>query len=628
MRGIDRLLVNRVGLLAVATIFLITVALSNLLLSGFRTDLTDNRLYTLSEGTVNILESISETVNLYFFFSDRAAADNSYLRNYAQRVREILAEFEEHAGTNLRVTAIDPLPFSEEEDRATAFGLRGISLGLATDQVFLGIAGTNAIGDEEVIAFLDPNKETLLEYELARLIYSLASPSKPTIGLISGLPISGGFDPMTQQPKTPWVVTSQIQQLFDLRPLGLVTEKIDADINLLMLVHPKNLSTTTLYAIDQFILSGGRAILFVDPYAEADIPASDPSNPAAAMMADRSSNLQGVLDAWGINVPADEVIGDDQYALPVSGPGQRPVRHLGYLGINSGGLDRAEVITADLDSINIGYTGHIVAKKTQNLVVTPLILSSNIAGPIPAGTIGFMSDPAMLRNSFTPTGEQYVIAARITGIVETAFPDGPPAAPGTDTTSTNEDQHLLVSKNPINVILVADTDMLTDRFWVQVQNFLGQRITNAFASNGNFVINALENLTGSSDLIGMRSRQSYSRPFTRVMGLRREAENRFRLTEQRLQQELRETEDKLTELQANRSEGSALILSPEQEAELDRFTQERLRVRKELRQVQRGLDQDIENLGTGLKIINIGLIPLLIVIGSLSLFLLRRYKPA
>ena len=201
-------------------------------------------------------------------------------------------------------------------------------------------------------------------------------------------------------------------------------------------------------------------------------------------------------------------------------------------------------------------------------------------------------------------------------------------SPGTDTTSTNEDQHLLVSKNPINVILVADTDMLTDRFWVQVQNFLGQRITNAFASNGNFVINSLENLTGSSDLIGMRSRQSYSRPFTRVMGLRREAENRFRLTEQRLQQELRETEDKLTELQANRSEDSALILSPEQEAELDRFTQERLRVRKELRQVQRGLDQDIENLGTGLKIINIGLIPLLIVIGSLSLFLLRRYKPA
>ncbi|SVE18052.1 uncharacterized protein METZ01_LOCUS470906, partial [marine metagenome] len=191
----------------------------------------------------------------------------------------------------------------------------------------------------------------------------------------------------------------------------------------------------------------------------------------------------------------------------------------------------------------------------------------------------------------------------------------------------NEDQHLLVSKNPINVILVADTDMLTDRFWVQVQNFLGQRITNAFASNGNFVINSLENLTGSSDLIGMRSRQSYSRPFTRVMGLRREAENRFRLTEQRLQQELRETEDKLTELQANRSEGSALILSPEQEVELDRFTQERLRVRKELRQVQRGLDQDIENLGTRLKIINIGLMPLLIVIGSLLLFLLRRYKP-
>jgi ABC-type uncharacterized transport system involved in gliding motility auxiliary subunit len=624
----DRLLVDRVGLFAVAAIFLITVALSDLVLSGFRLDLTKNRLYTLSEGTVNILESIPETVNLYFFFSDRAAADNGYLRNYAQRVREILEEFEEHAGDKLRVTAIDPLPFSEEEDRATAFGLRGISLGLTTDQVFLGIAGTNAIGDEETIAFLDPNKETLLEYELARLVYTLANPGRPTVGLISALPMSGGFDPATQQPLQPWAITSQIQQLFDLRTLISATQVIDSDIDLLMVVHPKNLSAATLYAIDQYILGGGRAILFVDPYAEADVPPPDPSNPGAAMMADRSSNLQEMLDTWGISVPANEVIGDDLYALQVSGPGQRPIRHLGYLGIDSTGLDRTEVITTDLENIIIGYAGHIVAEESENLAVTPLILSSDRAGPIDATSIGFMSDPAMLRNSFTPSGEQYVLAARITGTVETAFPDGPPDIPDTVQTSLTSNEQLLVSENPINVILIADTDILTDRLWVQVQTFLGQRISTAFASNGNFVINALENLTGSSDLIGMRSRESYSRPFTRVMDLRRQADSEFRLTEQRLQQELRDTEAKLGELQATRTEGSRMILSPEQEAELDRFTQERLRVRKELRQVQRGLDQDIEDLGTRLKVINIGLIPMLIVIGSFLSFLIRRRKPS
>lgn len=624
----DRLFVDRVGLFAVAAIFLITVALSDLLLSGLRLDLTENRLYTLSEGTVNILESIPETVNLYFFFSDRAAADNGYLRNYAQRVREILEEFEEHAGDKLRVTAIDPLPFSEEEDRATAFGLRGISLGLTTDQVFLGIAGTNAIGDEETIAFLDPNKETLLEYQLARLVYTLANPSKPTVGLISGLPMSGGFDPTTQQPRQPWAIAAQIQQLFDLRTLMSANQLIDSDIDLLMVVHPKNLTAATLYAIDQYILGGGRAILFVDPYAEADVPPSDPSNPAAAMMADRSSNLQEMLDAWGISVPANEVIGDDLYALQVSGPDQRPIRHLGYLGIDSTGLDRTEVITTDLENIIVGYAGHIVAEKSETLAVTPLILSSDHAGPIDASSIGFMSDPAMLRSSFTPSGEQYVLAARITGTVETAFPDGPPDIPDTVQTSLTSNEQLLVSENPINVILIADTDMLTDRLWVQVQTFLGQRISTAFASNGNFVINALENLTGSSDLIGMRSRESYSRPFTRVMDLRRQAESEFRLTEQRLQQELRDTEAKLGELQATRAEGSRMILSPEQEAELDRFTQERLRVRKELRQVQRGLDQDIEDLGTRLKVINIGLIPMLIVIGSFLSFLIRRRKPS
>lgn len=626
MRGIDRLLVDRVGLLTVAAIFLVTVALSDVLLRGLRLDLTENRLYTLSEGTVNILESIPETVNLYFFFSDRAAADNGYLRTYAQRVREILEEFEEHAGDKLRVTAIDPLPFSEEEDRATAFGLRGISLGLTGDQVFLGIAGTNAIGDEETIAFLDPNKETLLEYELARLVYTLANPSRPTVGLISGLPMSGGFDQTTQQPRQPWVITTQIQQLFDLQPLISATQVMDLDIDLLMVVHPKSLSTATLYAIDQYILGGGRAILFVDPYAEADVPPPDPSNPAAAMVADRSSNLQGMLDAWGISVPVNEVIGDDLYALQVSGTGQRPIRHLGYIGIDASGLDRTEVITTDLDKIILGYSGHIVAEETEDLAVTPLIVSSDRAGPIDATSIGFMSDPDMLRNSFTPSGERYVIAARITGTVETAFPDGPPEVPDTVETSITSDEQLLVSENPINVILIADTDMLTDRFWVQVQTFLGQRIATAFASNGNFVINALENLTGSSDLIGMRSRESYSRPFTRVMDLRRQAENEYRLTEQRLQQELRDTEAKLTELQPTQTEGSTMILSPEQEAELSRFQQERLRVRKELRQVQRGLDQDIEDLGTRLKAINIGLIPLLIVIGSLLSFLIRRRK--
>ena len=624
----DRFLVDRVGLFAVAAIFLITVALSDVLLSGLRLDLTENRLYTLSDGTANILESIPETVNLYFFFSERAAADNGYLRNYAQRVREILEEFEEHAGGKLRVTAIDPLPFSEEEDRATAFGLRGISLGLTTDQVFLGIAGTNAIGDEETIAFLDPNKETLLEYELARLVYTLANPSRPTIGLISALPMSGGFDPGTQQPREPWAIATQIQQLFDLRTLVSATQVIDSDIDLLMVVHPKNLSPATLYAIDQYILGGGRAILFVDPYAEADVPPPDPSNPAAAMTADRSSNLQEILDAWGISVPGNEVIGDDLYALQVSGPGQRPIRHLGYLGIDSTGLDRTEVITTDLENIIIGYVGHIIAEENENLAVTPLIVSSDRAGPIDAASIGFMSDPDMLRSSFTPSGKQYVIAARITGTVETAFPDGPPDIPEAAGTSFGSDEQLLVSEGPINVILVADTDILTDRFWVQIQTFLGQRIATAFASNGNFVINALENLTGSSDLIGMRSRESYSRPFTRVMDLRRQAENEFRLTEQRLQQELRDTEAKLGELEATRSEGSTLILSPEQEAELDRFKQERLRVRKELRQVQRGLDQDIEDLGTRLKAINIGLVPLLIVIGSFLWLLIRRLKPS
>jgi len=628
MSSSNKIIFDRLGLLAIVATFLIAVILSNALLRGIRIDLTENRLYTLSDGTVNILENISEPINLYLFFSNQATADYPALRIYAVRVQEMLEEFEQRSGGNLAVTVIDPLPFSEDEDRASQFGLRSVNPGLTGDPIYLGLAGTNAIGDEEIIEFFDPIKETLLEYELARLIYRLASPSLPIIGLVTALPMTGGFDPMTQQTRQPWTITSQIQQLFDLRSLGSNIEEIDQEIDLLLIVHPKDLPVTTRYAIDQYVLGGGRTLLFVDPYAEVDIPAPDPSNPVAAMTANRASNLPDLLRKWGVTVPGDEIVGDDRYALAVSGPGQRPVRHLVLLGIDSTGLDGDDVVTTDLDSINLGFTGHIVVEESEAIEVTPLILSSDTAGTLPASNVPFMSDPDMLRDLFTPTGQQYVLAARISGIAETAFPDGPPTLPDSGEAPQRQREQIRVSEYPINVILVADTDLLTDRFWVQVQSFFGQRIATAFASNGDFTINALDNLSGSSDLIGMRSRQSYSRPFTRVLALRRKAENEFRLTEQRLQQELRDTESKLAELQANREDSTALILSREQVAELDRFQQERLRIRKELRQVQRNLDQDIQDLGTRLKVINIGLIPLLIGLASLTLFVVRRRRTA
>ncbi|MDP6675810.1 MAG: hypothetical protein QGH93_13295, partial [Gammaproteobacteria bacterium] len=301
----------------------------------------------------------------------------------------------------------------------------------------------------------------------------------------------------------------------------------------------------------------------------------------------------------------------------------RPVRHIGLLGIVQTAIDRTDIVSAELRNLNLGYPGFITVAADTPVDIMPLITSSDMAAPLTTGGLAFIRDPAQLRQGFVPTGQQYTMAARIQGTVPSAFADGPPDG---FTTGDHSVEHLSTSNGPVNVILIADTDILTDRLWAQVQNFFGQRISTAFAGNGDFIINSLDNLTGSGDLISVRARATFTRPFTRVQELRLEAESRFRETEERLQQELSDAETKLSELQASRKDVSTTILSPEQEAELQRFQEQRLRIRKELRQVQRNLDQQIEDLGTWLKVINIGLVPFAITVFSITLLLLRRSR--
>jgi len=615
-------------------LFIALIMLSNVLFRGMRLDLTENELYTLSAGTKNILADIDEPIYLYFFFSERATRDIPLLRNYANRVRELLEEFVLYADGEIKLQFIDPLPFSEEEDRAAQFGLQSIPINTAGDKVYLGLAGTNAVDDLEIISFFQPDKEAFLEYELSKLIYSLAHPQKLTIGLLSQLPLQGGFDPTSRQPSQPWVLAEQIEQLFEVRPLDAELTKIDADIDVLMLVHPKNLSEQALYAIDQFILGGGKAIIFVDPHAEGEIVPQNPNNPAMNMMADRSSNLPKLFDAWGVTVDTAEVIGDRRYALQVGmGQGQPPVRHLGILSIDRSGLNHDDVITADLNTVTFATAGFIAPKTDANISVQPLAQSSTFAMPLAAQRVRFLMDPTQLHQNFRATGENYVLAARLQGTVPSAFPDGPPAAgddADTDAGAAADADHLTESNGPINVIVVADTDILTDRLWVRVQNFFGQSIATAWANNGDFVTNALDNLTGSNDLISIRGRAVATRPFDRVEALEREADDRFRETEQKLQAELRETERKLNELQSGRNDDNPLILSDEQRAELQRFQEQRSEIRKELRQVRHNLDKDIENLGRTLKVLNIGLMPLLISIFAIAMAVVhvKRRKAA
>lgn len=607
--------------------FVVAVVASNLFLRGMRVDLTENDLYTLGAGTRQVLADIDEPIDLYFFFSNEATEQLPTVRAYATRVREMLEEFAARAPEGkLVLHVVDPQPFSEEEDRAEQLGLQSTPIGQGGDPVYFGLAGTNSVGTTDRIAIFDPRKESFLEYDIARLVYNLATTDKTVVGLLSSAPIGGGFDPVSQQPAQPWVVVEQAKQVLDVRTLPPSVISIDEDVDVLWIVHPAMLDDSTLYAIDQFIMRGGRALVFVDPNAEI-LAGPDPSGIGIGGAAS-SSTLGRLFDAWGVKFDTASVVADNRYGLSISSRFQ-PIRHIGLIGLEEAAMSQDDPITSGLTSVNFGVAGHFELAEGAKATLSPLIKSSVESELMPAERFQFLPDPEELLKGFTPSGKEYVLAARLSGPLTSAFPDGPPPAQGSQAPVDQAlaSKHIASTENA-NLVLVGDVDVLSDRLWVTAQSFLGQRIYNAFANNGDFVINALDNLSGSSALIGLRSRATYTRPFTTVEELRRRADLEFRSTEQRLEAELTQTEQRLGELQKSRSDGNSLLMSPEQQAEVQRFLDEQVRIRQELRTVRRNLDADIEVLGRWIKVLNVLVMPVLLTIAAFGVVVLRRKRKA
>jgi ABC-type uncharacterized transport system involved in gliding motility auxiliary subunit len=614
------------GLTALVVLFLGVIMLSNVGLRGMRLDLTQNKLYTLTPGTQQVLKELKEPINLYFYFSrDAAAKQAPLIMPYAERVREFLEELAARSGGKIRLHVIDPQPFSDDEDRAAEFGLQSLDAGNG-DSLYFGLAGTNSTDGRSTIASFQTDREEFLEYDVAKLIHELGTTKKPVIGLMSSIALQGQFNPATGQMGETWPIISQLDQIFTLRSLTTDLDHIDNDVDVLMLVQPKQLAPKTLYAIDQFVMRGGRLLLFVDPDSGADTSGRDPSNPLAAAMADHSSDLEPLLHTWGIDYDPTKVIGDLQLGLEVrSSPQAPPLRHIGILGLRHEDMNQRDVVTATLESINMATVGALSQRPGARTTFEPLLLSSNEAAPIPAQRFNALTDPATLRDGFKATGTRYTLAARITGPVESAYPKGAP----TDQKAAGPPvAHLAKSSGPANIVVIADTDLLMDYMWVQTREILGQRVAQAFANNGDLIANVLDNLSGSGALISVRGRASFSRPFTRVEALRHSADDRLRSKALELQSELRDTENKLTELQSKRNDQSSLMLSPEQEDELKRFTAEKARVRKELRDTQRSLDVEINRLDTWLKVINIGIAPLCVAAAGVAILYLRRRRRA
>ena len=610
------------ALIALALLFVGLTMLFSHALRGWRLDLTQNHLYTTAAGTNRILGNIQEPINLYFFYSEKTASQIPQISTYGVRVREFLDELASRSNGKVRLHVVDPQPSSEDEDRASELGVRGAPVG-AAGNLYFGLAGTNSTDGHEAIEFFDPAKEEFLEYDVVKLIYQLANPKKPVLAWLSGLPMTSSFDQQSGQMREPWVTYTQAQQLFDVRALQPNAAKIDADVTVLVLVHPKNLTPAAQFAIDQYALRGGHIVAFVDPLAEADQSGADPQNPMAAMTADKSSQLGPLLPSWGVQFNPRQVIGDRARALAVSTrQGEAPVQHLGILGLDQSSMASGDVITSGLSNVNVETAGYLEPVKGAAVKFEPLLQSSTEAAPIPVEKFAMLFDPSSLRDGFKPTGKRYTIAARVSGNIRTAFPAGAPAG----VTLPAGQAPLKESAQPLHLVIFADTDMLSDFLWVHEQNLFGQRVAQAFASNSDLLMNTLDNMAGSTDLISVRGRASFQRPFERVDALRRKADDRFRAKEQELEAQLRDTEAKLTALQTKRNDKSAVILTPEQEQELDRFQGEKLRIRKELRAVRAGLNEEIKSLGTQLKVLNIIVVPFVFALGALLVWLSRRRR--
>lgn len=634
-------LMTTTGLVVAGILFLAVNILAGTALRSARVDLTENKLYTLSEGTENVLSELDEDVTLRFYFSRKLAQEIPAIQAYGKRVQELL---EELAAVSDKLTLVveEPEPFSEAEDSAVSFGLRGAPANRAGDMLYFGLAATNTTDDTETIPFFSDAREEFLEYDLTQLIYKLGDPERPVVGLITQLPVAGSAqaNPFTQQPPSEaWVIYDQLGQLFEVRDLAWDSRTIDEDVDVLILVHPKALPESTLYAVDQYVLRGGHALVFVDPFCEVDQPPRDPQNPLAGLQAPRSSDLAPLLSTWGVELSTEDVLGDRARALEVRGADGAPTPYVTWAALRSDKEDFStdDAVTAQLGTLHFASAGMLQPIGGAETEFTPLISSSDEAGRVEAQTLAFQQiapDPAGLLDALSIEGERFALAARISGSAQSAYPAGDPLAgqdtqPGPDGEPVVPEElpeHLSQSQGPINVIVVADADLLTDRFWVRVQNFLGTRLVSPIADNGDFVINAVENLTGSNDLISLRSRGRFQRPFDRVIELRREAEARFRNKEKELEAKLRETEQKLAELQQGKEGVERMILSDEQVAELELFKEERVATRKELRQVKLQLNQDIESLGTGIKLANILGLPLAVALFGFATFALRSKK--
>jgi len=603
------------GLVAVFFILiLINVIVSR---ANVRWDATQGHIYSLSEGTKHILSKLSQPVDIQFYYNRSSKEVPDQIKLYATRVREFLSEYEHAAEGKITVQMFDPKPDSDEEEWAQKYDLRAVQTS-SGDKIYCGLVflAADQVGK---IAFLDPGKEQLLEYDITRAIQQLQSAKKKVIGVISGLPVFGtpSYGGMAQ-PGTEWTFVKELKKNYEVKEIPLSSTSIDDAPDLLLIIHPKGMSEKLQYAVDQYVLSGGNAMVFVDPYCVSDTA-------RRSFMGPPGSSLPKLFKAWGVSFDATKVVTDFDQATTVRTRENRVEQSPVMISARDEAFNSGNVVTVGLENMLFPLAGAVKKVKGSPFTFEPLVRSGERASLVDAFKAGMGLD--VIKREFVPGKDRLFLCARVSGKFKTAFPEGPPKDEKENSKGGQgkAPQQLREATKSCNVIIVGDADLLADRFYVQHGQFLGVTLSKVFNDNLNFVSNSCETLTGSNDLIALRTRGRFERPFEVVLALQRKAQERWLAKEKELMQQAEETNRKLKELESQKGDSQKLIISSEQEKEIAKFKEKKNRIDHELKQVRKNLRADIENLGNMLKALNIFMMPFFVVLAGL-LFAFMRHR--
>ncbi len=612
-------------LLAIISFFSFNVLNKNFF-KNLRFDLTKSEVYTLSDGTKKILKSINEPLDFKLFYTKQIGDINPVYQNYYARVKEVLEQYVLLSNNKIKLKIFNPKPFSNEEDKAVEHGLQGAEI-MAGVYGYFGLIATNSTDDEEKIIFFQPDRSPFLEYDLSKIVTNLANPNRRIVGLYTDLPMLGTFNPLakTQDAATapPWAVYNQMKEFFEITRVHEKTKYLPEGLELLMLVHPKSISERLMYMIDQFVLRGGKLLIFIDPNSETENFSSDKNQIDES---GNNSNLSELLNKWGIELVENKVVGDLLSARRVEiGASDQPsvTDYLAWLDIKKDHMDDTHQVTSKVQRLTFATSGFLKNNgNNENINFKRLVWSTTQSMQIDADEVRFTPDPTTLLRNFSPSNEELTLAAEIKGSFVSNFPDGPPKTNIQDDFDKNK--HISESVKPSTLVVIADADMLYDEFWLKYEQ--SGKVT-PIANNADFTVNILEYLNGTEDLIGLRGKGATSTPFTKVEKIQKEAEQKFRAKEQELLDRLSSYENELENIQKGSGEGKEKSLLTEKEAlEIDKFRQEMISVRSELRKVQNALRKDIEKLDSTLKFFNIFFVPILLVIISLVLSFIERRK--